>query len=237
MQFLVADAFTPDFIYSSVFKKDTLNNMYNRGNYQIDVKIINGRYKQIKFIIDYNYTLSFRVEGVLNNGYINNILKGGGINTEPTGRSDYYGVNAESFYRQLDYTIKDVSYAMANKLNEEVFPVEIVKRKIITLCGSTKFKDEFIKAQEEFTLKGYIVLTVGLFGHADHKYDNVITPEVKTMLDQLHKDKISMSDGIYVINKDGYIGESTKSEIEHAKKLGKEISYMESLREDNNLGT
>lgn len=97
---------------------------------------------------------------------------------------------------------------------------------VVTLCGSTKFKEDFVKAQEFLTLAGCIVISVGLFGHADGKYKKEITAEVKTMLDDMHKRKIDMADSIMVINRDGYIGESTKSEIEYAKKTGKEIRYM-----------
>lgn len=95
--------------------------------------------------------------------------------------------------------------------------------KIITLCGSTKFKDEFINANKELTLKGNIVISVGLFGHSG----DTINEEQKTMLDDIHKRKIDLSDAIYVINKNGYIGNSTKSEIEYAKNHGKEIIYMQ----------
>lgn len=101
------------------------------------------------------------------------------------------------------------------------------KYPIITLCGSTKFKDEFIHLTEEFTLKGYIVLSVGLFGHADNKFGTIITPEVKNMLDELHKAKIKMSDEVFIINKNRYIGDSTKSEIEYAKSLNIPIHYLE----------
>lgn len=101
------------------------------------------------------------------------------------------------------------------------------KYKVITLCGSTRFKDEFIKTQRQLTLEGNIVISVGLFGHADAEFKETITPEIKTMLDDMHKRKIDMSDEIYVINKNGYIGESTKSEIEYAIKSGKKINYLE----------
>ena len=66
--------------------------------------------------------------------------------------------------------------------------------KVITLCGSTKFKDEFIEAQKRLTMQGNIVISVGLFGHADNEN---LTPEQKTMLDDMHKEKILMSDEIY----------------------------------------
>ena len=99
------------------------------------------------------------------------------------------------------------------------------KYKVITLCGSTRFKDEFLKAAKELTLKGWIVLSVGVFGHfGDIEADN---PVIKAQLDDIHKQKIAMSDAIYVINKLGYIGASTKSEIEWAQFLNKDIIYME----------
>lgn len=100
------------------------------------------------------------------------------------------------------------------------------KYEIVTLCGSTKFKDDFIKMQESLTLSGCIVISVGLFGHADDKFGTIITPEVKEMLDDIHKRKIDISDSIMVINRDDYIGESTRSEIEYALKTGKKVSYM-----------
>lgn len=103
------------------------------------------------------------------------------------------------------------------------------KYKVITLCGSTKFKNEFLQVQKKLTLSGNIVISVGLFGHADGEFENIITPEVKIMLDDMHKGKIDMADEIFVINKNGYIGESTKSEIEYAVKTGKRVNYLESV--------
>lgn len=100
------------------------------------------------------------------------------------------------------------------------------KFKVITLCGSTRFKEDFLRVQESLTLAGNIVISVGIFGHADNKYASVITLEVKEMLDDMHKRKIDMADAIYVINRDGYIGSSTRSEIEYATLTGKEILYL-----------
>lgn len=96
--------------------------------------------------------------------------------------------------------------------------------KVITLCGSTKFKNEFLEAQKNLTLAGNIVLSVGVFGHSDDSVQ--ITDEIKTMLDDIHRRKIDMSDGIYVINVNGYIGASTKSEIEYARGHGKTVEFM-----------
>ena len=106
------------------------------------------------------------------------------------------------------------------------------KYKVITLCGSTKFKDEFLKAQKDLTLKGNIVISVGLFGHSGdfevwENMDEGTLIKTKEMLDDMHKRKIDMSDEIFVINVNGYIGDSTKSEIEYAIKTGKKVNYLE----------
>jgi hypothetical protein len=103
------------------------------------------------------------------------------------------------------------------------------KYKVITLCGSTKFKEEFLKTQKELTLQGNIIISVGLFGHADSYYETILTDEVKIMLDDMHKRKIDMCDEIFVINVGGYIGNSTRSEIEYALNIGKTVRYFESL--------
>ena len=98
------------------------------------------------------------------------------------------------------------------------------KYKVITLCGSTKFKDQFIAEQKRLTLQGYIVISVGLFGHSGD--DEVWSEDTKIMLDDMHKRKIDIADEIFVINVGGYIGESTKSEIEYANMTGKIVKYL-----------
>jgi len=100
---------------------------------------------------------------------------------------------------------------------------------VITLCGSTKFKEDYIRVQKELTLKGYIVITVGLFGHLGDK--EAWESSNKQMLDKMHLRKIDMSKAIYVINKDNYIGSSTSNEIAYAKSTGKLIFYMEKKEE------
>lgn len=99
------------------------------------------------------------------------------------------------------------------------------KYNIITLCGSIKFKTEFMKVQEELTLKGNIVFTPNFFSDMS----NGINLENKKMLDKMHRQKIDLSDEVFIINVKGYIGESTKSEIEYAKTKGKKISYLENI--------
>ena len=101
------------------------------------------------------------------------------------------------------------------------------KYKVITLCGSTRFKDEFMEAQKRLTLDGNIVISVGLFGHSGD--NEVWTEGTKEMLDDMHLRKIDMADEIYVNNVDGYIGTSTRNEIEYAKRTGKVVRYLEKM--------
>lgn len=110
------------------------------------------------------------------------------------------------------------------------------KYPVITLCGSTRFKEQFMEAQKKLTLEGNIVISVGLFGHSGdtevwENMDEGTLTATKEMLDDIHKRKIDMADGIFVINVGGYIGESTRSEIEYAKAHGKSIWYLEQERQ------
>lgn len=99
------------------------------------------------------------------------------------------------------------------------------KYPVITLCGSTRFKEDFERVNRELTLQGNIVISVGCFGHSG----DVFSEADKIMLDDIHKRKIDMADAIYVINKNGYIGESTKSEIKYAYDQGKQVIFMENI--------
>lgn len=84
-----------------------------------------------------------------------------------------------------------------------------------------------MKVQEKLTLDGNIVLTPNFFNNIKKEE---IDEKTKKMLDEMHRQKIDMSDEIYIINFGGYIGESTKAEIEYAKTKGKKLSYLESIK-------
>lgn len=108
----------------------------------------------------------------------------------------------------------------------------VKKYPVITLCGSTRFKDEFFEVQKRLTLEGNIVISVDLFGHSGDEevwdgMDEGTLSKTKEMLDDMHKRKIDMADEIFVINVDGYIGESTRSEIDYAIEHGKKVRYLE----------
>ncbi len=93
---------------------------------------------------------------------------------------------------------------------------------VVCLCGSTRFKDVWLKETKELTMAGQIVLSAGGFPHAD---GFSLTTEEKAAVDELHKRKIDLADWVYVLSVNGYIGESTRSEIEYAEQQGKPIHY------------
>ena len=97
--------------------------------------------------------------------------------------------------------------------------------KVITLCGSTRFKEQFIEMQKKLTLEGNIVISEGAYGHSGD--NEVWTDGKKAMLDRMHLAKIDLADEIFVINVDNYIGDSTRNEIEYAKSKGKRVRFLE----------
>ena len=108
----------------------------------------------------------------------------------------------------------------------QTFKNKFCRFPVITLCGSTKFKDTFELVNKQFTMEGFVVLSVGVFGHSDPSIQDKLE-QIKPQLDVIHKQKIDMADAIFVINVDGYIGKSTQSEIEYAKRQGKKVFYLE----------
>jgi hypothetical protein len=109
--------------------------------------------------------------------------------------------------------------------------------KIIVLCGSTRFYQQFQRANYEETMAGKIVLSVGFYRQyaesveskrTEYHGENIgCTADQKIALDELHKRKIDLADEVLVLNVGGYIGDSTRSEIEYAQTLGMPIRYLE----------
>lgn len=99
------------------------------------------------------------------------------------------------------------------------------KRKVVTLCGSVKFYDKMQEINEKLALENQCVV-IGLTPCVTNRN---FTEHDKELLGELHRAKIDLSDAIFVVNVDGYIGESTIGEIEYAKQKGKEIMYLESI--------
>jgi hypothetical protein len=105
------------------------------------------------------------------------------------------------------------------------------KPKIVCLCGSTRFSEAFQTANLKETLDGKIVLSIGcnmksdteIFGHLPQNE----LAGIKQRLDELHKRKIDLADEVLILNVGGYIGESTRSELEYAMDHDKVIRFLE----------
>lgn len=96
--------------------------------------------------------------------------------------------------------------------------------KVITLCGSSRFLLEFQKKNAELTLQGNLVFSIAMVSSA---VEGELPSTKKGILDSVHMHKIRMSDEIFVINPGGYIGDSTRREIDFATKIGRRVNYME----------
>jgi hypothetical protein len=101
--------------------------------------------------------------------------------------------------------------------------------KIVCLCGSTRFMDAFHEAGWYYTMKGEIVLSVGVCKHAADHGGEALGQDVADRLDELHLRKIDLSDHVVVLNVGGYIGASTRKEINYATKIGKPVTYLEQV--------
>lgn len=109
------------------------------------------------------------------------------------------------------------------------------KPEVITICGSSKFKNAILGVTQRFTLQGKIVINHGFFHHQDMV---PITEKQKTMLDNLMFRKIDISDRIHVVNTNGYKGSTTIAAIEYAQMKGKRITYeYEEKASDSTPGT
>jgi hypothetical protein len=157
---------------------------------------------------------------------------------ETNGRKFYSDwIDTNSFYKEVR---QDNGVPVYTKVDRPV---------IVCLCGSTRFYDAFQEANYRLTMEGKIVLSVGFAGRLQKQRVTIdgcmgpeecdvltvrsgesvgCTPAQKVKLDELHKEKIDLADEVFVLNVGGYIGESTRSEIEHALKRHKPVRYLES---------
>ena len=114
-----------------------------------------------------------------------------------------------------------------------VFRGDDPRPEIVVLCGSTRFYDEFQQANYDLTMQGAIVLSVGFYPHAkaEHGHGEGVGHDSaeKIALDELHKRKIDLADRVLVLNVGGYIGASTRAEIDYAQRWGVPVDYLEPL--------
>lgn len=103
-----------------------------------------------------------------------------------------------------------------------------VRPTIVCLCGSTRFIDEFNRQRKVLTEAENIVLSIEVVTTQARDVDpQHVNPELKARLDELHLRKIDLADWVHVLNVGGYIGESTRREIEYAQRLGKRVTFLE----------
>jgi hypothetical protein len=133
--------------------------------------------------------------------------------------------DAEAQFAKLDQNFRK-SFRIARALITVEAPEggPRLRPEIVTLCGSTKFKEQYEQVQAELTLQGKIVISVGLFGH---KIGLDMSGPVKKMLDELHLRKIDLADTIFFVNPGGYLGESSRRELAYARLRGKGVAFLE----------
>jgi len=152
---------------------------------------------------------------------------------------------AMAWEQDPDADIGEHVFAMANILREPAQYEELMRRVeaapprpvIVCLCGSTRFWRDYITANYKETLAGRIVLSVGWFVHPESEASGMtavyqqVTAERKAALDELHLRKIDLADEVLFLNRGGYMGPSTRAELEYARSQGKVIRFLESAKE------
>lgn len=124
-----------------------------------------------------------------------------------------------------------LSYGHAPGVPGCVVPSERATRPtIVCLCGSTRFAETFNEVAEAETLAGRIVVRPEVVAYHRGRDPQLIAPQVKAKLDELHLRKIDLADEVLVLNVGGYVGESTKREIHYAWRTGKVIRWIEPRR-------
>ena len=111
-----------------------------------------------------------------------------------------------------------------NGIYQDMYDYSARTRRIVTICGPSNLEDLIHKKEKELTLKGYMVFTSNVYDYSN------LSDEEKEELIEIHKNKIRISDEVYIINKDNKIGEYTQKEIDYARSLKKLITYMEDYK-------
>ena len=98
---------------------------------------------------------------------------------------------------------------------------------VITLCGSVRFREELARLETELSLAGHVVLAPAALDPATD-----LGAAERARLGRIHLRKIAMSDEVLVVNVGGYVGDSTRREIEHARSLGLAVRFLEPWADD-----
>lgn len=99
--------------------------------------------------------------------------------------------------------------------------------RIVCLCGSTRFAEQMNEVGAAETLAGHIVVRPEVVAYDQGNDPQLVAPDVKAALDELHLRKIDLADEVFVVNVGGYVGASTRREIEYATATGKPLRWLE----------
>jgi hypothetical protein len=128
--------------------------------------------------------------------------------------------------------LNEAQSLVADFLDGEQVDSPIDKPKVVCFCGSTRFAEWFMIKRWELEKQGIITLGINILPDnyfAEGNSHGAEQEGVKHILDELHKRKIDLSDEVFILNVNGYIGESTRNELEYAKSIGKPVKYLEPL--------
>lgn len=136
-------------------------------------------------------------------------------------------------YKDLPDLVHNWIYAAMEEYKNQPTPtpLEAGKPKVVCFCGSTRFAEWFMIKRWELEKQGIITFGINILPNnyfAEGNSHGAEQEGVKHILDDLHKRKIDLSDEVFVLNVGGYIGESTRNEIDYAIEIGKPIKYLES---------
>ncbi len=101
---------------------------------------------------------------------------------------------------------------------------------VVTICGSTRFRDQLNAARRAETLAGHIVLSSEVYFKDDpdlERMGDAASLRLKEAMDELHLRKIDLSDEVLILNVGGYIGESTRREWDYALRMRKRVRFLE----------
>lgn len=176
------------------------------------------------------YTAYFSEENYIDKNNIADFMADLFVTLDMYRTGEYTPQEYKSILEKSGIYLDDYDYNGPYKKFLEDMDVELVKylrgkhKKIVTICGSSKFKSDILSLSEDLTLQNYIVLKKDVYYDEDAK----ISQDDIHQINDLQKEKILISDLIYVVNKNNYIDDITKSEIEYAKAHNKDIIYTES---------
>lgn len=177
-------------------------------------------------------------EIILTMNQILNLCEFAGIDINT--KNSCFSSPGEEYLLETEFSIaqsRHGAFAYLTEYPEEgIYPLSgkprCIKPKVVCLCGSSRFYEAYQQAEYNETMKGNIYLSIGFYPHSVRKAHGEgvgCTSEEKIALDALHKKKIDLADEVFVLNVGGYIGDSTKSEVEYAKASGKPIRWLEPI--------